>query len=182
MGVPGRTRRRTIRFKIFGLLLVPVVSMMALWAVIVGVATRDSLALRTCTTLWTTLRVPADRLAAARYLGGQGGREEMLAQRRHTDRALRNFRRLARDQEAAGTITSVMREDLEDLLDRTARLEAIRGDIDAGLTSVIPAMEAYDAISDAVFLLQRSLSRIEEIPIYQQTRIVINLAYAKELL
>src|SRR5690606_8198490 len=107
------------------LLLVPVVSMMALWAVIVGVATRDSLELRTYTTLWTTLRVPADRLAvelqherltAARYLGGQGGREEMLAQRRHTDRALRNFRRLARDQEAAGTITSVMREDLEDLL------------------------------------------------------------------
>lgn len=191
MGVPGRTRRRTIRFKIFGLLLVPVVSMMALWAVIVGVTTRDSLELRTYTTLWTTLRVPADRLAvelqherltAARYLGGQGGRDEMIAQRQHTDRALKNFRELARDQEAAGTITSVMREDLEHLLDRTSRLDAIRGDIDAGLTSVIPAMEAYDAISDAVFLLQRSLSRIEEIPIYQQTRIVINLAYAKELL
>ena len=191
MGEPGRTRRRTIRFKIFGLLLVPVVSMMVLWAVIVGVTTRDSIDLRTYTTLWTTLRVPADRLivelqterlTAARFLADRRGRAEMIAQRPHTDRAVATFRELARSQEAAGTITPAMRENLDDLLARTNELDAIRADIDARLTSVIRAMEAYDAISDAAFLLQRSLSMIDEIPIYQQTRVVIDLAYAKELL
>ena len=67
-----------IRVKILGLLLVPLISMITLWGVITAVTVGQSLRLRTYTTLWTTLRVPADqlivelqgeRLTSARSLG-----------------------------------------------------------------------------------------------------------------
>jgi signal transduction histidine kinase len=191
MGVPGRIRRRTIRFKIFGLLLVPVASMMVLWAVIVGVTTNDSIALRKYGTLWASLRVPADklilelqqeRLTATRFLADAGNRREMAEQRPLTDRVVEEFRETARQQEAEGTVTSAMRKQLHDLLDRVDQLELIRADIDAGLTSKIRAIEAYNAISDAAFRLHQSLSLIDDLGIYQQSLVVIDLAYAKELL
>ncbi|MEV5411252.1 nitrate- and nitrite sensing domain-containing protein [Thermopolyspora sp. NPDC052614] len=191
MGVPGRIRRRTIRFKIFGLLLVPVASMMVLWVVIVAVTTNDSLQLRAYGTIWSTLRVPADelivelqqeRLAAARFLGEPRSRREMVEQRPHTDRAVATFRRLAQEQEAAGTVTPAMRKQLDDLLNRVSQLGVIRADIDAGLTSRIRAIEAYNAISDAAFRMHRSLALINDLPIYQQSLVVIDLAYSKELL
>ncbi len=191
MGVPGRIRRRTIRFKIFGLLLVPVASMMVLWVVIVAVTTNDSLQLRAYGTIWSTLRVPADelivelqqeRLTAARFLGEPRIRREMVEQRPHTDRVVATFRELTQEQEAAGTVTPAMRKQLDDLLDRLGQLGVIRADIDAGLTSRIRAIEAYNAISDSAFRLQRSLALINDLPIYQQSLVVIDLAYSKELL
>jgi signal transduction histidine kinase len=182
-----------IRWKILGLLLVPLISMITLWGVITVVTAGESLQLRTYTTLWTTLRVPADqlivelqaeRLVSARLLSDARGadRAALRAQRLRTDRAREDFRSLALSKESQDATTRPMRKQVTGLITYLSRIDDIRAEIDSGLSPRIRVIETYNAISDEIFRLHRSLALIDDIPIYQQTRVVINLAYAKELL
>ncbi|HEY9524671.1 MAG TPA: nitrate- and nitrite sensing domain-containing protein, partial [Thermopolyspora sp.] len=182
-----------IRVKILGLLLVPLISMITLWGVITAVTVGQSLRLRTYTTLWTTLRVPADqlivelqgeRLTSARSLGVRrlSDQSAIRAQRFRTDMARENFRTLALSTESREATTASMRRQVNELITQLSRLDDIRTEFDAGLSSRIRAIETYSAISDEIFRLHRSLALIDDIPIYRQSRVVINLAYSKELL
>ncbi|WP_084965458.1 nitrate- and nitrite sensing domain-containing protein [Thermoactinospora rubra] len=183
-------RSRTIRAKIIGLLLVPIMSMLILWGVIAAVMANDSLELRQYKILWTNLRLPAyelldelqrERLAAVRLL--RGGRQPQvtafLSQRLQTDKAREGFLRLsARSADASPAI----QEQVRAVHTQLARLEAIRAEVDARVVDRFATIEHYDAIADALFGLHRRVALIDDIPIYEQSRLVINLGYAKELL
>ncbi|MCT9932511.1 nitrate- and nitrite sensing domain-containing protein [Planotetraspora sp. A-T 1434] len=188
-----RRRDRPIRFRLIGLLLVPLFSLIGLWAVTAGVTIGDSLRLRTYNTLWSTLRQPADllivelqseRLASAQYLGSAAheGRSEMGVQRLRTNAARDSVRKLALSEPSRAATTPAMRAQVDEMLAGLNHLDEIRAEIDEGLSNRLRAIETYNLISDAIYRMHYSLALIDDIPIYQQSRVVISLGYAKELL
>lgn len=184
------SRSRTIRLKIVGLLLVPLFSMVVLWGAIAAVTASESLSLREYKTLWANLRHPSyvlitelqrERLTASHLLRATGAanRSVVYTQRTRTDEARAEFRRLSSaSKDASPTISA----QVDAVLTQLARLDVIRGEIDAGLSDRLHTIEAYNAISDTLFGLHRRVALIDDIPIYEQSRVVINLGYAKELL
>ncbi|GGO65824.1 sensor histidine kinase [Nonomuraea cavernae] len=183
-------RSRTIRMKIIGLLLVPLASMVVLWGVLTVVTAGEGLELRQYKTFWTNLRHPAyqltaelqrERLGSVQLLrsGGSTGESALTAQRSRTNTAVDRFRQLSsRSMNTSEEIgTSV-----EAVLTQLNRLDVFRGEIDAGLSDRMHAIEAYNGITDALFGLHRHVAFIDDIPIYEQSRVVIDLSYARELL
>ncbi|MFI6498747.1 nitrate- and nitrite sensing domain-containing protein [Nonomuraea typhae] len=176
--------------KIVGLLLVPLMSMVVLWGVIAAVTAGESLKLREYTTLWTNLRVPAylvigeiqrERLASVQMLRKKGFRERSAtnAQRARTNNMVEEFRaKSAKSKNASPTISS----QVDQVLIQLGKLDALRGEIDAGLTARVHAIETYNAMVDALFGLHQRVAFIDDIPIYEQSRVVIDLGFAKELL
>ncbi|GGO17078.1 sensor histidine kinase [Microbispora bryophytorum] len=188
-----RRRDRPIRSRLIGLLLVPLFSLIALWAVTAGVAIGDSLSLRTYNTLWSTLRRPADslivdmqaeRLTTARYLASQrtDDRDIMVLQRQRTDRTRDKLRTLALSADSRSATTPAMRTQVDEMLAGLGRIDEIRAEIDEGLSERLRAIETYNLVSDSIYRMHYSLALIDDIPIYQQSRVVISLGYAKELL
>ncbi|WP_336206318.1 sensor histidine kinase [Nonomuraea sp. LPB2021202275-12-8] len=183
-------RSRTIRTKIIGLLLVPLASMVVLWGVITAVTASESLELRQYTTLWTNLRHPAyklgnelqrERLASVRLLraGGVVGRSAMAEQRARSDRAREDFKELSG---ASRDTSEAIRTQVDAVYTQLSRLDSIRGEIDTGLSDRLHVVETYNAVVDSLFGLHRRVGFIDDIPIYEQSRLVIDLGYAKELL
>ncbi|MBD3144864.1 nitrate- and nitrite sensing domain-containing protein [Microbispora bryophytorum] len=188
-----RRRDRPIRSRLIGLLLVPLFSLIALWAVTAGVAIGDSLSLRTYNTLWSTLRRPADslivdmqaeRLTTARYLASHrtDDRDIMVLQRQRTDRTRDKLRTLALSADSRSATTPAMRTQVDEMLAGLGRIDEIRAEIDEGLSERLRAIETYNLVSDSIYRMHYSLALIDDIPIYQQSRVVISLGYAKELL
>ncbi|WP_327090163.1 nitrate- and nitrite sensing domain-containing protein [Nonomuraea sp. NBC_01738] len=183
-------RSRTIRMKIVGLLLVPLISMVVLWGVMASVTATESLSLRAYKTLWTNLRHPAyrltselqrERLLSARLLraGGSAERSAANAQRARTDQAVENFRGTsALSRNASPSVVA----QVDSVLVQLAKLEVIRGEIDTRVSGRLHSVETYNEIVDSLFGLHRRVAFIDDIPIYEQSRIVIDLGYAKELL
>ncbi|MEV2265434.1 sensor histidine kinase [Nonomuraea africana] len=165
--------------------------MVTLWAIIVAVTAGESLELRSYKERWANLRQPAskliselqrERLTSASLVDRATPDEQAAAytQRSKTDTARERFRQLS--ELSRGSSTPAVRLQIDTVLTQVSQLEAIRGEVDAGLSPIVPTIEAYNAISDALFGLQRGVALIDDIPIYEQSRLVINLGYAKELL
>ncbi|GGO25573.1 hypothetical protein GCM10010116_51310 [Microbispora rosea subsp. aerata] len=188
-----RRRDRPIRFRLIGLLLIPLFSLIVLWVITAGVTIGDSLSLRTYNTLWSTLRRPADslivdlqaeRLATARYLGSRrtADRDAMVVQRQRTDKTREKVRKLALSNASRSATTPAMRTQVDEMLSGLSRIDEIRAEIDEGLSPRLRAIETYNLVSDSIYQMHYSLALIDDIPIYQQSRVVISLGYAKELL
>ncbi|WP_223167116.1 sensor histidine kinase [Nonomuraea sp. SYSU D8015] len=181
-------RSRTIRLKIIGLLLVPLTSMVVLWGVITAVTASEGLELREYKTLWTNLRHPAykliseiqrERLVSAKLLRRAAGSSAVTEQRTRTDAARDTFRQLSSNSKDR---SEEIRTQVDAVYTQLDRLDAIRGEIDTGLFDRLHTVEAYNAIIDTIFSLHRHVALIDDIPIYEQSRVVIDMGYAKELL
>ncbi|MEV4307524.1 MULTISPECIES: nitrate- and nitrite sensing domain-containing protein [unclassified Nonomuraea] len=181
-------RSRTIRMKIIGLLLVPLTSMVVLWGVITAVTAGESLELRQYKTLWTNLRHPAykliselqhERLSSAKLLRQAASRKDVADQRTRTDAARDEFRKLSSNSKDR---SEEIRTQVDAVYTQLGRLDAIRGEIDDGLSDRLLAGEAYNSVIDSLYGLHRRVALIDDIPIYEQSRVIIELGYAKELL
>jgi signal transduction histidine kinase len=174
--------------KIIGLLLVPLASMVVLWGVITAVTASESLELRQYKTLWTNLRLPAykliselqhERLTSAKLLRRATGQSDVVGQRTRTDAARDAFTKLSNISKDR---SEEIRTQVDAVYTQLSRLDAIRGEIDLGLSERLHGTEAYDAIIDSLFGLHRRVALIDDIPIYEQSRVIIDMGYAKELL
>ncbi|GAA3551192.1 hypothetical protein GCM10022419_034370 [Nonomuraea rosea] len=174
--------------KIIGLLLVPLTSMVVLWGVITAVTASESLELRQYKTLWTNLRHPAykliseiqrERLVSAKFQRSTADKAAVAAQRTSTDTVRDSFRQLS-------SISKDRSEEIRTQVDavntQLDRLDSIRGEIDTGLSDRLHTAESYNAVIDTLFGLHKRVALIDDIPIYEQSRVVIDMGYAKELL
>ncbi|MGW0805594.1 sensor histidine kinase [Nonomuraea sp. NPDC002799] len=174
--------------KIIGLLLVPLTSMVVLWGVITAVTATESLDLRQYKTLWTNLRLPAykliieiqrERLVSTKLLRNSAGKPAVDTQRTRTDAVSDTFRQLS-------SISKDRSEEIRTQVDavntQLDRLDAIRGEIDTGLSDRLHTVESYSSVVDTLFGLHKRVALIDDIPIYEQSRVVIDMGYAKELL
>ncbi|MEV0996601.1 nitrate- and nitrite sensing domain-containing protein [Nonomuraea sp. NPDC050202] len=181
-------RSRTIRMKIIGLLLVPLTSMVVLWGVITAVTASESLELRQYKTVWTNLRLPAykliseiqrERLISAQLLRDMADESAVAAQRTKTDAARDSFIQLSSTSKDR---SEEIRTQVDAVHTQLDRLDSVRGEIDAGLSDRLHSVEAYNSVIDTLYGLHRKVALIDDIPIYEQSRVVVDMSYARELL
>jgi len=173
------TRTRPIRLILSGLLVIPVISLVALWGFAASVTVGDEFAKRNYDTLNKTFANAGEsliaNLARERALsfawlssGGRMPRTALDAQRNSTDAAIPVFRRQALSGPATSALDTAAKNDLAALLAQVARLPRIRSAIDAQAMSALDAFQAYDSVADAHFRFFTDMATLNDISIYRQ--------------
>ncbi|GGS78891.1 nitrate- and nitrite sensing domain-containing protein [Nonomuraea spiralis] len=181
------SRNRSIRFKIFLLLLLPLLSLSALWGFVLNLTMGDAQSLLRADTLYETLGVTstdlgvqlqAERVRSAEALTTRELTEDLGAQRARTDRSAADFEQAV--TEAGDAIGDDLRVPLDDLTARLDRLGAVRADIDGGISSRLMGLEAYNHVLDAVFTLYDHLVSVSDLTIFQQASSLQAMGSARE--
>ncbi|GGL55980.1 sensor histidine kinase [Planomonospora parontospora] len=179
---------RSIRFKIFLLLLLPLLSLSALWGFVLNLTVGDGVALLRADSLYETVGVTSTELG--RQLQSERTRtstaissRELTSgfgeQRARTDRALAEFLSAER---TIGPDDPELRASLNGLTDRLAKLPDIRSAIDGGRYTRLEALSHYNEILDAVFLLYDQLVSVPDLSIFQQATAMQAMGNAREML
>ncbi|MFI7636808.1 nitrate- and nitrite sensing domain-containing protein [Nonomuraea sp. NPDC049400] len=174
--------------KLFVLLLVPLVSLVGLWAFAAGLTGGDSMRLLSIDDLATKLAEPSERinvelqderLASVDFLVTGQGADKVAKQRGDTDKAVTTFRALSRTlrdlpPEMTGQLTALNAK-LDHLAD-------VRRDVDATTVAPLDVIDAYSQIVDASFRLYDAMVLMPEMALYKQARAVNMLGEAKDML
>lgn len=154
---------RSIRFKIATLLVIPLVSLVALWGFAASSTFGDAFNLLKAQTIWTGVinyadglvgNLQAERLASAERLGGAvSDPAPLAAARAKTDRVRTKLTESARQESVRSAMTPEMAERLADAFEAIDRLPDIRRQVDAGEMAAADLVNEYSAISDRVHIL-----------------------------
>ncbi|MER5323276.1 sensor histidine kinase [Streptosporangium roseum] len=183
---------RTIRFKLYALLSLPIVAFVALWTFVTGYVVGDFFELRQATALYEQLSAPAGALAtevqnerklSAVALGKAISQPEELAQVRElTNKAAAAFRLRATSLEARTITSPELGEAVNRVIGEIGRLRSIRRDVDGRTANRLQAVQAFSRITDAVYRLQDKLITVPEIELYQQAIGLQRIAHARDLM
>lgn len=180
------SRNRSIRFKIFLLLLLPLLSLSALWGFVLNLTMGDAQSLLRAGTLYQTLGVTstdlglqlqAERVRSAEALTTRELTEALGGQRARTDRSVGEFRQAVTE---AGDAAGNLGRPLGTLMGALDRLGSIRADIDNGLSSRLSGLNEYNRILDSIFLLYDHLVSVSDLGILQQASSLQAMGMARE--
>jgi signal transduction histidine kinase len=189
-----RLRPRTVRARIVSLLMVPVVSLMALWGFATVTTAQDVDSLVRLKQVDALLLTPVDaavtalqseRTAAARYVAAPApARADTLrARSRATDSALAA---LTADIAAGAANNAELGAELPSRLDAfsaaAAGLPALRGKVASGTVGWSAAMADYDGVVAAAFGIDGALSGVRDAAVASDPRVLLELARARDLL
>ncbi|WP_185845116.1 ATP-binding protein [Nonomuraea sp. WAC 01424] len=169
------------------MLLLPLLSLSALWGFVLNLTMGDAQSLLRADTLYETLGVTstdlgvqlqAERVRSAEALTTRELTEDLGAQRARTDRSAADFEQAG--AEAGDAIGDDLRVPLDDLTARLDRLGAVRADIDGGISSRLMGLEAYNHVLDAVFTLYDHLVSVSDLTIFQQASSLQAMGSARE--
>ncbi|MFJ5551689.1 nitrate- and nitrite sensing domain-containing protein [Streptomyces sp. NPDC093225] len=190
---PG-LRPRTVRAKIISLLMVPVVSLLALWAFATVGTAHDVARLSRLQRADTEVRGPvaatvaelqAERIAAVRFLAAPGAdRAAALdAQGRRTDAAVAALRLGVRHTVAdAGDYPVEVARRLRSFVAGAEALSVSRTDVTARRTSAAAALDLYSGAVDAAFTVQGALVGRRDGAQGADARVLLEFERAAELL
>ncbi|WP_424858386.1 nitrate- and nitrite sensing domain-containing protein [Streptomyces sp. SAI-170] len=188
------TRPRTVRARIVCLLMVPVVSLLALWAYATVTTAQDVSRLRQLQRVDAEVRTPvtaavaalqAERAAAVRRAtdpaAGSGDDLDRLA--RATDRAVARLRldehnTVAESQELPPGVA----QRLEAFVDGTERLRGLRTDLKDGRADWQETYERYSRTIADAFAVGGALSGIQSAELGSDTRVLLEFSRAGEAL
>ena len=182
---------RSLRLRLLVLLLVPLLSLAALWAFAAYLTTRDALGKYEASTTYEKVAVPGtalttalerERVAAAVLVSGGGRRDGIASSRANTDAAQRSFRTSALSGEARRTMNTTTRQHLSELLTQLDGLTSIRGKVDAGSVDAVGTINDYDAVVDALLRLFGGMVLINDPDVYQQGTAIISVSTAQEFM
>ncbi|MFC5822350.1 nitrate- and nitrite sensing domain-containing protein [Nonomuraea insulae] len=169
------------------MLLLPLLSLSALWGFVLNLTMGDAQSLLRANTLYRTigvtstdlgLQLQAERVRSAEALTTRELTEVLGAQRARTDRAVTEFRQAVTDAGvSAGDNVDLPLRDLNSALDR---LGSIRGDIDNGLSSRLDGLNEYNHLLDAIFQLYDHLVSVSDLQIFQQASSLQAMGMARE--
>lgn len=181
------TRGRPIAIKLLILLIVPLTSLVGLWAFAATLTGGDGLRLLQINELVTNLADPSEqinvelqseRLASIEFLVTKRGAKQLAMQRTRTDEAVADFRRRAAEQD----VSSGMANQLRALYDRLDQLPDIRRKVDGSDPAPLDVIEGYSQIADASFRMYDAMILMPDMTLYRQARAVTMLGEAKDLL
>ncbi|WP_030198549.1 nitrate- and nitrite sensing domain-containing protein [Streptomyces sp. NRRL S-87] len=187
-------RPRTVRAKIISLLMVPVVSLLALWAFATVGTAHDVARLSRLQRADTEVRGPvaatvaelqAERIAAVRFLAAPGAdREAALdAQGRRTDAAVAALRLGVRNTVAdAGDYPVEVARRLRAFVAGAEALSVSRTDVTARRTTAAAALDLYSGAVDAAFTVQGALVGQRDGAQGADARVLLEFDRAAELL
>ncbi len=183
------SRNRSIRFKIFLLLLLPLLSLSALWGFVLNLTVGDGQALLRANTIYQTvgvtstelgLQLQEERARSAVAITTRQLTEDLGAQRTRTDQAVATFKRAS--AEAGDTADGTLRASVRALERELDRLGAIRSDIDNGRSSRLAALNSYNHVLDALFRVYDQMVSLPDLAIFQQAAAMQAMGNAREVI
>ncbi|WP_329042520.1 nitrate- and nitrite sensing domain-containing protein [Streptomyces sp. NBC_00178] len=199
---PGTTgaslRPRTVRAKIISLLMVPVVSLLALWGFATVTTAQDLARSREIQRMDSTVRVPVarvvgalqdERTAALRQLAAPGtGHAAALQQRAERTDAALGALSLGEGHTVAdaGVLSSGAAARLTVFLDQVRQLSAVRtGVIDPTGRKEARAADAFTPYTETIaagFGVAGALTGVQDAELGSETRVLLELARSEEML
>ncbi|MEO3809300.1 nitrate- and nitrite sensing domain-containing protein [Sphaerisporangium sp. B11E5] len=185
---------RSIRFKITALLVIPLLSLAALWAFGASVTTRESASMLAVASLYTNIGKPGDDLAiamqrehvvTAEWLGSRSPERKaaMTRQREVVDGMRDRFRELALSDAAQSDLTTpAMRTRFDEMIVMMGRLDAARSAVDAGVLDQAALTVEFSRFPDAMQRLVSGMTVATDLPLYRQSRAITALGYSKDFL
>ncbi|MEV4805105.1 nitrate- and nitrite sensing domain-containing protein [Nonomuraea sp. NPDC049421] len=183
---------RSIRFKISTLLVIPLISLVALWGFAASTTSGEALNLLKVETIWTGVINNADRLvselqterlASAERLAGTGGDEDTIAEARaKVDEAGKLLRQAAMSEDTQSALTQDMKTQLGTVFETIDRLPDIRRKLDERRLTSSTLVTEYARISDEIHLLYSRLTVSTDLQLALQAQGLIAADQARELL
>lgn len=183
---------RTIRFKLYALLSLPIVALVALWAFVTGYVVGDFFELRQASTLYEQVAAPATALAievrherrvSAIQLSSAAEQTDGLPEARgQTDKAVADFIRHTTSLETTSVLDPALGAAISEVSLQAEKLRTIRGDVDGRTVNRLQAVQAFSNITDAVYRLQDQVVTVSEIGLYQQAVGLQRISHAQDLL
>ncbi|MGP3916430.1 sensor histidine kinase [Nonomuraea sp. 10N515B] len=181
-------RGRPIAVKLLILLLVPLLSLVGLWAFAAGLTGADGVRLLAINDLVTNLATPSEqvnialqeeRLASVEVLVSGRGADALAKRRGQTDRAVAAFRRLVRN---VRDLSPEMIAQLNTLNGKLDQLAQVRKDVDGASVAPLDVIDGYSQIVDASFRMYDAMVLVPEMTLYRQAKAITMLGEAKDLL
>ncbi|MBB2908891.1 signal transduction histidine kinase [Streptosporangium becharense] len=179
---------RSIRFKIFLLLLLPLLSLSAMWGFVLNLTVGDGVSLLRAADLYQSvgltstelgLQLQAERTQASVVVSSRESVSGVGEQRARTDRAAEAFRKASADGDSG---SPELRASLTGLLRQLDRLPAIRAGVDSSRHSRLSALASYNQILDSVFLIYDQMSAVPDLAIFQQASAMQSMGNAREMI
>ncbi|MEV0613707.1 nitrate- and nitrite sensing domain-containing protein [Nonomuraea sp. NPDC050404] len=183
---------RSIRFKISTLLVIPLVSLVALWGFAASTTSGEALNLFKVETIWTNIinntdglvgNLQTERLASAERIARSGGDPDALAKARaKVDANNAKLRRQAMTESTQSALTDDMKTQLQTVFEAIDRLPDIRRKVDARQLTPGGLVTEYAKISDEVHLLYSRLTVSTDLELALQAQGLIKADEVREQL
>ncbi|MEV0228613.1 nitrate- and nitrite sensing domain-containing protein [Nonomuraea sp. NPDC050786] len=169
------------------MLLLPLLSLSALWGFVLNLTMGDAQSLLRANTLYRTigltstdlgLQLQAERVRSAETLTTRKLTTALGAQRARTDRSVTDFKLAV--MEAGSAVSGDLRLPLDSLDSALDRLGPVRAEIDGGLGSRLAGLDEYNRILDAIFTLYDHLVSVSDLAIFQQASSLQAMGMARE--
>ena len=183
-------RRRSIRLRITALLMVPLVSLIALWAFAANLTLGDAFDKYDFSTTYDKVGLPGitlvNHLQAERSLsvvvlatGDDEAKRKLAGQRRRVSALERSFRTTALSPEARDAAEPETKRRLTVALRALDTLPKLRAEVDAGDAEPLTVINSYSAVLDEVIKVFNGLVTVNDPAIVTQGRALISIGNAR---
>ncbi|MEW2355426.1 nitrate- and nitrite sensing domain-containing protein [Spirillospora sp. NPDC029432] len=188
-------RRRPIRLRITALLLVPLMSLIGLWAFAAGSSLGPALDKYDYTSAYEKITLPGlylvNQLQTERQLsvvalstreqagGNAGERQKLAAQRARVDGVQAAFRTSALSPEAKEAADPKSLERLDEAIKLLDRVPKLRAAVDSGDVQTLDIIDGYSLTLDSIVRVFSGLVIVNDLDIFQQGRALIQLGNAR---
>ncbi|CAL9324155.1 nitrate- and nitrite sensing domain-containing protein [Streptomyces sp. SudanB52_2052] len=189
-----RFRGKSIRRKIVALLLVPLVSLTAIWAFATVLTGREAGDLFNVSSVVEKIAYPVEdtvrvlqeeRRQTLVYLADPRASDGLAALRRSraaTDEAVGGIRENAENPDVRDAMGQDTDERLTAVLDAFDGIESLRRSVEDGTVDRSQALDLYNRLVDPCYALLANLHVVDNVELDKQYRALVNLARARELL
>ncbi len=182
-------RKRSIRFKITAILLVPAIALVMMWGIGASFTIRQGVELLRIQTVFTNvvqpmggvlLQLQRERLLTAACLNSPVAlKSELDRERKVTDEAVAE---LARSSASVKDDTPpAMWNRVQDLINRTRKLDGLRDRVDRHTIHSLDAIEEYSAVAEVGFSAYDYLMISADIDMIEQTKAVVLVVRSHEM-
>lgn len=194
LGEAMRFRGKSIRRKIVALLLVPLVSLTAIWGFATVLTGREASRLFTMTSLVEKVGYPVEdtvrvvqqeRRQTLVYLADPRASDALSALRRTrtaTDKALAEIRKNAQDPDVRDVLDQDDGEGLTAVLDAFDGVDSLRRSVEEGTVERAQALDLYTQLIDPCYALLAKMDVVDSVDMDKQYRALVGVARARELL
>ncbi|MEU6524845.1 nitrate- and nitrite sensing domain-containing protein [Streptomyces sp. NPDC046924] len=189
-----RFRGKSVRRKIVALLLVPLVSLTAIWGFATAFTGRSVTQLLRVSAAVEDIGHPIERTVRVLqqerrqtlvHLADPRASDTLSAlrtTRTATDGAIAEVRRNADGPDARDGLGTGGEDRLTAVLDAFDGIDSLRGSVEQGTMNRAEALDQYNLLVDSCYALLTSLDGIDSVEVDQQGRALLNLSRARELL
>ncbi|TYK49394.1 sensor histidine kinase [Actinomadura decatromicini] len=186
----GPRRRRPIRLRITALLLVPLVSLITLWAFAANITLGDAFDKYDFSTTYEKVGLPGinlvNLLQAERSLSvvalttrDDAARQKLTGLRTKVSAVEASFRRTSLSAEAQDAARPETKQRLAAALKALDRVPQLRAEVDSGTAEPLDVINSYSTVLDQVIAVFNGLVSVNDVAILTQGKALISLGNAR---